>query len=247
MSRYPHLLLLIVIILLLSTSSCDAFFGEPFVQIPGIAETLAAQTITAQKAYQHPFDPTATNPIPTNTITPVPQTDNVNVISHNTPSPEAQITRTSIPTLTPDPLNPGYSDIPATIDPNAPCNAAQFIRDVTIPDNTLLQPREKFTKIWAIRNVGTCTWDRDEYSLVILWGQNFGTNRYAPLHFDVPPGTTADLAIDMEAPIVPGCYVSNWMLQDGNGDRFGVGPNYKNYFWVEISVWFKGVPKFSAG
>jgi hypothetical protein len=110
----------------------------------------------------------------------------------------------------------------------------------------IVKPQEKFTKIWAIRNVGSCTWDKDEYSLVILWGADMGTNRYAPLHFDVPPGVTADLAIDMEAPLIPGCWVSNWMLQDGQGNRFGVGPNYKNYFWVSVSVWWPGVPKFTA-
>jgi hypothetical protein len=158
-----------------------------------------------------------------------------------------QPTSTPIPMLTPASSGTSYPIDTEPIDPNAPCNAAKFIQDVTIPDETMIKPQEKFTKIWAIRNVGTCTWKRNEYALVKFWGAPMGTNGLVPLQFDVIPGQTAELAIEMEAPLMPACWYSNWMLQDGEGNRFGVGPNYKNYFWVAINVWWPGVPDLSGG
>jgi hypothetical protein len=228
-------------------SACDAVFGEPVVQIPGIAETLAAQTLVAQtlRAYNEPS-------------TPIPDPQDLSTMDLPELALNSQVeslpvtvqpTSTPIPTLTPNLFSTELPQEAFSIAPDAPCNAAEFIRDVTIPDDTIVEPKENFTKIWAIRNIGSCTWERNEYALVLFWGNDMGTDRLVPLQFDVQPAQTADLAIEMEAPIVPGCWVSNWMLQDGEGNRFGVGPNYKNYFWVQVNVWWgKGkIPMLKVG
>lgn len=247
MNRRTQRIGLTIIIILMLTAACDAVIGEPIVQIPGIAETFAAHTLAAHTQM------VTIVPV-TSTPSPTPNTNrNVNPglsnLANQEATPEITLppTSTPLPSLTPDPLAPDSPGDPFAIDPNAPCNAAEYIRDVTIPDNTIVKPKEKFTKIWAIRNVGTCTWKKDEYAMVLNWGAEMGTDRFVPLAFDVKPGQTAELAIDMEAPAIPSCWQSNWMLQDGEGNRFGVGPYYGNYFWVLVSVWWPGVPKFSSG
>jgi hypothetical protein len=35
---------------------------------------------------------------------------------------------------------------------------SRFIRDVTIPDGSILQPGERFEKVWEIQNVGSTPW-----------------------------------------------------------------------------------------
>ena len=70
-----------------------------------------------------------------------------------------------------------------------------------------------------------------------------GTKPPIPLEFDVEPGTTAELSLNMVASIGLGCVQGSWMLQDGQGNRFGIGPNQKNSFWVVLEVWWDSIPK----
>ena len=238
----------VMVLLVISTTACDAIIGEPIAQIPGLAETFVAETLIAQTQFATVLPSTRT-PAPSPTIeiqreiteiaSPLAsQADSLEIVSIRTSTP--------LPSLTPDPSTAVYVDDSTPLDPDAPCNAAQYIRDVTIPDNTVVNPKEKFTKVWAIRNVGKCTWKKGEYAMVLNWGAEMGTDRLVPLTFDVKPGQTAELAIDMEAPAVPACWQSNWMLQDGEGNRFGVGPYYGNYFWVLVNVWWDKIPKIAT-
>jgi hypothetical protein len=244
--RYQRVISLILFSVLF-LSGCDAVLGEPIAQIPGLVETLAAQTMVAQ-TQMAPGETMPDTPTPSlSTATETPESVSAEVVEPTVQNTTAYPTSTPLPTLTPDPSRIPIEDEPFTVDPNAPCNAAQFIRDVTIPDDTVVKPQEKFTKIWAIRNVGSCTWQKNEYALVKFWGAPMGTTPPVPLQFDVRPGQTSELAIEMEAPVVPGCWVSNWMLQDGDGNRFGVGPNYRNYFWVQVSVSWPGISALRAG
>jgi len=247
--RRYHIVVLIGILLL---SACDAVIGEPVLEIPGLAQTLAAQTMEADqqiaKLLNTPTQsqPTATEPKHNNPATQIA-----------TITQQAVLTQadTSLPTLTPIPtLTPELAtliespELATPLDPDAPCLAAEFIRDVTIPDDLIIKPNTEFTKIWALRNIGTCTWKKDEYALVKYWGHQMGTEPPIPLVLDVVPGQTAELAVDMVSPYVPGCWQSNWMLQDGEGNRFGIGPNYGNYFWVSVTVWWPKIPKmFGVG
>ena len=47
------------------------------------------------------------------------------------------------------------------------CDAAAFVRDVTIPDGTIVEPGRDFTKTWRLKNVGTCSWTT-AYALVFV-------------------------------------------------------------------------------
>ena len=172
--------------------------------------TQAAQTVVAELTITAP---TATlTPTPTLTFTPAP------------PSPTPTITNTPLPTATFTPtLNP------------LPCNAAQFVSDVTIPDGTIFPPKARFTKVWRLRNVGTCTWT-SQYALAFLSGERMGAPNVLGLAINVLPGQSVDLSAELVAPNQAGTYRGNWMLRDPQGNLFGIGSRYNNPFWVQIRV-----------
>lgn len=124
---------------------------------------------------------------------------------------------------------------------NAVCNWAEFIKDVTIPDGTVLSRGEEFTKVWRLKNIGSCTWTPD-YSVVFDSGQVMTNKKSYPLNTSVKPGETIDIAVKMTAPTRQGRYQSKWMLKDSRGERFGIGPKANVAFWVEIRVGKPGSP-----
>lgn len=142
-----------------------------------------------------------------------PQATNTPVVvtATDTPTPEG-------PTATPSntPITPTNTAAVA-------CNQAAFITDVTVADNTKMAKGEDFTKTWRIKNTGTCTWDKDDYTVVYSSGTNLASKSSYSLSKDVSPGDTIDISIAMEAPSSNGTYTSNWLLRSGNGDKFGVG------------------------
>jgi hypothetical protein len=119
--------------------------------------------------------------------------------------------------------------------PSVPCNRATFIRDVTIPDGTVLPPNTNFTKIWRVRNDGSCTWTVG-YSLVFSTGTPMTANTVQPMPVTVPPGGQVDLAVDMRSPGTPATYQGNWLLRSSNGSIFGVGSSGNQALFVRIRV-----------
>ena len=105
-----------------------------------------------------------------------------------------------------------------------PCDRAQFIRDVTVPDGSSFAPGDTFTKTWRLRNTGSCTWTAANYRLVLTGGNAFGVATSQALTKDVPPWSYVDLTITgMTAPATPGKYFSYWKLENSSGQQFGVG------------------------
>lgn len=121
--------------------------------------------------------------------------------------------------------------------PQVPCNkaAAGHPIDVTIPDDTVLNPGERFAKTWRLENAGSCTWTR-LYSVTFFSGNSLHAVQTNTLLEPVEPGGQIDVTVDMEAPEEPGVYQSNWMLADEDGVLFGIGPNGDAPFWVKIEV-----------
>lgn len=107
--------------------------------------------------------------------------------------------------------------------------------DVTIPDDTEVEPEESFTKIWRLQNIGSCTWDQT-YTVELFSGERMGASRSLPLSNEVHPGESVEIAIDMTAPEEPGTYQGNWKLRTPSGDWFGIGPSGSAPFWVRIIV-----------
>ena len=149
----------------------------------------------------------------------------------HTPPPPTPVTP-ALPTFTPPPP-PTFTPPPPTVTP-VPCNKAEFIADVTVPDGSDVPVFETFTKTWRLRNVGTCTWTSD-YRVVFDHGDQMLAPASAPLSGgSVAPGSSVDVSVPMEAPGTPGTYKGYWKLRDAGGVLFGVGASGNVAFWVEI-------------
>ncbi len=112
-------------------------------------------------------------------------------------------------------------------DTEAPCPSAKYLADVTVPDNTQMEPGEAFEKTWQVENSGSCAWP-DDAVLAFIGGDQLG----APDTVDVPavePGEEKDITVPMEAPAEDGTYTGKWQLRSEEG-AFG------GQLWVTIVV-----------
>lgn len=139
-----------------------------------------------------------------------------------TQAPIAQVTVTPLvpgaPTTGPVPIPPSETP-PSGSGPGGCLLSAQFVADVTIPDNTAIAPGAAFVKTWRVKNGGTCTWDT-AYQLVFAEGNQMS----GPAGVDVnntPPGSTADISVNLKAPTSPGTHTGKWRLRASNGAIFG--------------------------
>lgn len=119
--------------------------------------------------------------------------------------------------------------VPAnTAVPTQTCDVAQFIDDVTIPDGTVLEPNETFTKTWRLKNTGTCSWTTS-YAIVFSSGDSLGGPATQTLTGNVNPGQSLDISVNLKAPATPGNYRGYWKLRNGSGVLFA-------QFYVDIKV-----------
>ena len=135
------------------------------------------------------------------------------------------------PTLTP----PGNGTPTATITsaPVSSCDRATFVTDITVPDGTVFAPNTPFTKIWRLMNTGTCTWNTS-YTLVYSSGDQMDGPAETALNAVVAPNTSTDISLNLTSPAGPGIYRGYWMLKNGSGQLFGIGPTGTQPFWVGI-------------
>jgi len=117
----------------------------------------------------------------------------------------------------------------------AKCDAASFISDVTYPDGSSVGRGTTFTKIWRVKNIGTCTWTKS-YALVYMSGEKFGAPNAVALPASVGPGQTVDLPIELTAPNAAGSYRGNWKLRNASGVLFGVGISGDSNIYVDVSI-----------
>jgi uncharacterized repeat protein (TIGR01451 family) len=115
------------------------------------------------------------------------------------------------------------------------CDSAQFIADVTIPDGTVMAPGATFVKTWRLQNIGTCTWTT-AYSIVFTGGDQLGAPAVVNMPYNVAPGASVDISVNMTAPLAAGHYRGNWKLRNASGYIFGVGGPANYLFWVDIYV-----------
>lgn len=191
-------------------------------------ETLAAG-LTETALVTGTFTPT---PTPTATETPTSSPTATSVPPTLTATP---VPATSTPTATKTAIPPTPTRTPTVTPTKVRCNWAEFVKDVTVPDGTVMTPGETFTKVWRLKNIGSCTWSTD-YDLVHVSGPVFSAAKRMGLQEQVLPGETIDIAVLMEAPTYPGNYTSYWKLADKSGKRFGLGEKAEKNFWVNISV-----------
>ncbi|MDH5506929.1 MAG: NBR1-Ig-like domain-containing protein [Anaerolineae bacterium] len=212
MSKNIHKLRILVISAYIILNACSLPKnpgGTPTIE-PVMRFTEAAATLAAQLT-QHP------QTLPTSTNQPI-------LITNTSIGPTATFTMTPTNTIAP-------SSTPVPV----PCNWAQFVGDITIPDGTIFTPGTKFTKTWRLKNIGTCTWTSD-YDLVFVDGQGMNAHASYSLPKSISPGETVDLSIKLTAPNKTGTHKGFWQLRSTNGLLFGVGYYAQDSFWVEIKV-----------
>lgn len=127
------------------------------------------------------------------------------------------------------------TQVPPTATAVTYCDWVMFVKDVTIPDGTELEPGELFIKTWRLQNRGTCTWTSD-YMLVFTSGDPMGGTTAVRLPGRVAPGQTVDVSVTLTAPDSVGRQVGYWMLRNPSGQLFGYGNNAERAFYVDIRV-----------
>lgn len=132
------------------------------------------------------------------------------------------------PTLIPPTLIPPTQPPPFTATPgptNTPgstgcTNNVRFIADVTIPDKTVVTPGGTFTKVWRVKNSGTCTWT-SSYRLAFAGGNQMSGPGTVSISGNVAPGAEYDVSVNQTAPTAPGEYQGRWQFVDNTGAVFG--------------------------
>ena len=210
MRKYPYRLWVFIFLLVAAQLACNMpGFSQPTETGANALYTAAAQTVAAQMTQ-------ANNPLATTILV------------------------TSVPGLsTLSPTAVASSTLPAGVTPSAtatprPCNAVKFIKDVTFPDNTEFPPNTEFTKVWRLKNEGTCIWTT-LYGLVFVGGDEMGAPEYVPLTASVAPGEDVDVSVQLKSPLDAGTFRGEYKLRDADGKLFGLGDGSEP-FWVQIKV-----------
>jgi hypothetical protein len=167
--------------------------GVDQIQTAAVATFSSALTLTAMAA-------------PTNTVTPTVQ-----------PSPTLSTPATTIAGGIPlTGTTPGAAVAGAAS--TASCYGLTFVSDVSIPDNTQMDPGKSFTKTWKVQNSGSCAWDAG-FKFQNTGGEAMGSTVTLPS--SVPAGQTYDISVPMTAPDKTGTLRSNWRMATANGQYFG--------------------------
>lgn len=212
---------LIGIMLLIVLSSCNLTKQYINPSDPNAVSTYAMQTVQAL-ATEQAFSTLASN------ATDVSNLPTANVVEGTDQSeveptqvvvnPTATVIYTPLPSFTPVPMD-----------------QAGFVKDVSIPDNTVLAANTAFTKTWRLKNTGQTTWTSD-YEVVFSSGNAMGGSASIKLGSTVKPGETVDISLDLKSPSSSGKFTGEWMLRTPSGKLFGLGEKADKAFWVIIQV-----------
>jgi hypothetical protein len=132
---------------------------------------------------------------------------------------------------------PGGSD--AGVTPVADCNyAAEYLADITVPDDSIVYPGTPFVKTWRMRNSGDCPWGPGLTlgALVLVGGHEIGGPTSVALTEEVAPGETVDVSIPLVAPDLGGVYRGEWKWLVGGQVEVGVGADGQAPLFVQIVV-----------
>jgi hypothetical protein len=107
------------------------------------------------------------------------------------------------------------------------CFSAAYVADVTVPDDTRVNPEQAFTKTWRVRNNGTCAWPEDT-ALTFFRGEQMGAPESVKVG-TLEPGEELEVSLEMKAPVEAGHYTGKWRMMAG--DKF-----FGSQLWVVIQV-----------
>ena len=141
-----------------------------------------------------------------------------------TATPLPSITPEEVASVTPGPATPGPE---AETEPTATLMTgvldSRYVRDLSIPDGTVMAPGQAFTKSWEIENSGEVPWPEGT-ELRHVEGPAMGPIESVPVS-ERAVGERAEISVDLEAPADPGTHRSYWQLCLGDacfGGRFFV-------------------------
>jgi Tol biopolymer transport system component len=112
---------------------------------------------------------------------------------------------------------PSWRTTPAGTSPSDCRPGASLVADVTVPDGTQFPAPREFTKVWRVRNSGSCAWAPAGFALRFTEGELLGGPAQIPLSGAVYPGATVDLSLALAAPAEPGIHTGTWVLIDAAG------------------------------
>jgi hypothetical protein len=101
----------------------------------------------------------------------------------------------------------------------ASCYGLAYVSDVTIPDNTPVDPGKTFTKTWKVKNSGTCAWDAG-FKFSFVSGDAMDGTTYS-LPASVAAGAVTDVSVSMTAPSKSGTVRGDWRMSTAGGQFFG--------------------------
>lgn len=103
-----------------------------------------------------------------------------------------------------------------------------FIRDLTLPDGSVVLPGQQLDKRWQVENSGSCNWDM-RYRLKLIAGPNLGAVMDQSL-YPARSNSQALIRITFTAPEENGAQRSAWQAHDPQGEPFG------DPIYIEVTV-----------
>jgi hypothetical protein len=209
----------VLVVASLALAACNMPAGNaPVTSEPALIYTAAAQTVSAQLTQSANTIPAT----PTTAAGQAPTATQPALAPTNTQAPPPAPTHTPVP--------PTATSVPI------PCDRAEFVKDVTIPDGTEMAPGTEFVKTWRLKNNGSCTWN-SSYDLVFHDRNAMGGPAVIQLSDEsVRPGETIDVSVTLKAPNAPGDYEGDWILRNDENVIFGIGAKADKFFWIKIKV-----------
>lgn len=180
-------------------------------------EITEESTVAASPTLEPTLEPTTPVVEVTETATPTLEpTATVAATLESTPTaePEPEATATEPPEPTPVPQT---GAVP-TYDP-ACSNFLVYLADVTIPDNTVIEPGAEFEKTWRVENKGSCP-ITSEFEMVIFGDPEVIVVRTVPIE-TIGIGDTGLISVVLQAPSEAGKYDANVKLRAPDGEEFG--------------------------
>ncbi|HKI52491.1 MAG TPA: NBR1-Ig-like domain-containing protein, partial [Anaerolineales bacterium] len=181
--------------------------------------------------------------VPTETAEPVPTETRAAVVTE-APTIEIPVTgpTETLESVTATPDVPPTPSIPRPENEPGCTNSASFVSDITIPDNSVIDAGETFTKTWRISNTGTCIWAWD-YVLTHYSDARMGAPDSVPLDITYP-GQTLDISVELTAPDSPGTYRGNFVIENPEGLIMKVDEDSR--LWLIINVTNTAAPTATA-
>lgn len=205
-------IILVLFLAMFGLSACVMSASDELTKSPEEIQTMAVLT------YQGQLTQTALA-VPTATFTPSPTETPIIIVTFASPEGASESLAADTP----------VSDEQLSDEAAIDCYDLSYVRDVTIPDNTVMTPGQTFTKTWLVSNSGTCAWEPGFVFNVIGGEAMDGVS--VTLKQTVEPGRQYEFSVPMVAPTdITGEIKGTWQLSDTKNNFFGDGV----YVLIEI-------------